>query len=462
MLFKRPKTSNNFWFYYSDVWEIEERDDNDEYIHKEEDFDIEWNNTFEDPVYFWYLMQIFELYNLQYRSILLSDIGEVDQYTKATEKHDEEVWDAYSLWDTLFMKDSYSLVVFRLSVLSNLFFSFDIKKIFIEENASDIAKKFMRSYLENYDKISQITDDDLDYIYSICCDLIKMNEDKLIRMHEQESLNDENTPEKSVIGGSYMNDIFEIYPNPDSGLHWSSDKWEKITAFGEFMRVGLDFDDGNMKILQNGIDDYISETFDGENNIEDGTRQFIALAKKSEIIWNVAFVKFEDAIKANFPCLQYIYWLHKTEGGLIKSWKIKDAFAISLFDSTICRILGIWEWSSRQQENIQKLAYNETKEVLELDWKRLSLWETNEAFVREYFDLLFNAELWVSIDEIIEGLEPNIWQLDSDEILKAKKRLGYDRANLLSKKIAKLTGVSWLFKIENGYIKLTSPIRVEK
>ncbi len=50
------------------------------------------------------------------------------------------------------------------------------------------------------------------------------------------------------------------------------------------MRIDLEYNQGNMKKLQQAINTYISETFDEAYGIEDITRKFIALAKKSEII----------------------------------------------------------------------------------------------------------------------------------------------------------------------------------
>ncbi len=58
MIFKRPKTTNNFKFEdFSVYFDVE-----DDSKRTEEDFDIEWNNVFEDSIYFWCLMQIFEIY----------------------------------------------------------------------------------------------------------------------------------------------------------------------------------------------------------------------------------------------------------------------------------------------------------------------------------------------------------------------------------------------------------------
>ncbi len=62
---------------------------------------------------------------------------------------------------------------------------------------------------------------------------------------------------------------------------------------------------------------------------------------------------------------------------------------------------------------------------------------------------------------MIEILEPRFHELNAERKMRTKKSLIYDRTNLLSRKIATLTDVVGLFKIENGYIKITRKIRVE-
>lgn len=466
MIFKKPKTTNNFKLEdFSVYFDVE-----DESKRTEEDFDIEWNSVFEDPIYFWCLMQIFEISETEpsktdilltktWYNLFLSDIWEAEWYKKVVGKLDEDLWQEYELYDHLFIKDEYSLVMYRIARLSGLFYAFDIHSIHILGYPDKIAKEYAKEWLSRYDNLKQVTDDDIDELYYIYAEIGEIDDARQSRMMTR--IMEPNSAESErPFYGDY--DEFQVFPKMENWNHWNDEKWQKISTFWRFMRLDLEFDKENMKKLQKLIDTYISETFDEAYGIEDITRKFIALAKKSEIIGNAVFIKLEDVIKADFPCLQYIYWLNKTEGCLIRSWKIKDAFMINLFDPTICHILGIWEWSQKQQENVEKLIYNEQKEVLELNGKKLPLWETNEGFVKEYFDLMFDTEWWVSIDELIERLEPNIWELWADKIPKAKKRLSYDRANLLNKKIAKLTGITGLFKIENGYIKLTSPIRVEK
>lgn len=455
MIFKRPKTTNNFSFYFDPIgW-----DDYDDESSKDKDFDIIWNEILENPIYFWLLMRIFEQYNHHNdESLNLGDFWEVEGYVKATENYDKELWNEQSLWDILPYQDPYGLLLYRISYLTRVFFAFDIKRLFINGYPDEIAKDFLKSYFSDWSN-QKISDDDCEYIYHFLWVLWKI--DWYLSGRKAMKLMRPRDFEEERRFSSDTND-FEIYPNPEWEFHWREERWEKTGEFWKYMEVELEFDKRNMKKLYDFIEAYISDTFDEAYGIEDMTRKFIALAKKSEVIGSMVFIKLEDAVKADFPCLQYIYWLQKMEGCLVWSWKIKDAFMVSLYDPTICHILGIWEWSQKQEENIGKLTYNEQKEVLELNGKKLAIWPNNEGFIKEYFDLMFDDDKWVAIDEIVERLEPNIDGLSADEILKAKKRLSYDRANLLNKRIAKLTGISGLFKIENGYIKLTSPVRVEK
>lgn len=63
MIFKRPKTSNNFGFCSSTSKRFFEWEENDEgKQRKDEDYEDVWEELLADPLYFWYLMQIVELF----------------------------------------------------------------------------------------------------------------------------------------------------------------------------------------------------------------------------------------------------------------------------------------------------------------------------------------------------------------------------------------------------------------
>ncbi len=58
MEFKRPKTENNFALEDLSIYlEVE-----DEAVRSEQDCDLNWNAAIGDPVNFWYLMQIFDIF----------------------------------------------------------------------------------------------------------------------------------------------------------------------------------------------------------------------------------------------------------------------------------------------------------------------------------------------------------------------------------------------------------------
>lgn len=455
MIFKRPKTSNNFWFYFDQIVSDEKEDSQS----KEEDFDLVWNEAVENPIYFWLLVVIIEQYvHYTEEPLELWLLWEVEWYNAIIEDFDDQLWNENSLWDFLPYKESYCLLLWRIAYLTRAFFAFDIKKLTINGYPDEISKDFLKSYLSRWD-ISKITDNDCEYIYHFLWELWKIDNylsgRRAIKMMRPRDFEEERR-------FSSDSDEYEIYPSPEWEFHSKDERWEKTGEFWKYMQIEFEYNRWNMKKLYDFIEGYISDTFDETYWIEDITRKFIALAKRSEIIGNTVFIKFADAISADFPCFQYIYWLNKTDWAMITSWKIKDALMINLFDPTICHILGIGTDTPKQQENIGKLSYNEKKEALELSWKKLWLWVNNEGFIKEYFDLMFEFESGVSIDDIVERLEPNIWELWAEAIPKKKKSLSYDRVNLLNKKIAKLTWITGLFKIENWYIKLTSEIRVEK
>lgn len=96
-----------------------------------------------------------------------------------------------------------------------------------------------------------------------------------------------------------------------------------------------------MEKLKGLLDTTVSELFESERKIESTARSFTELAKKCQIIGNMVFIPFQIAVNAEFPCLQYLYWLQKQKGCLVISWKIREVFEVRLFDPAMCHILEI-------------------------------------------------------------------------------------------------------------------------
>ena len=458
MIFKRPKTTNNFWFYYSG---ISAEDESFEQQRTEKDFDATWYSVFDNPLYFWHLMQILELYQNEKDRVVLSlgNILKVDGYIKNVAPLDQEFWNEWSLWDHLFMLDVKSLILYRIANLTQFFFAFDIKQIFMGKYLDNIGNDIIRNFLTCSDNPLSISDDAIDDLYCVLWELGRLDDSlasRAMARHHHSSDIEEERP-------FYWDEQYvSFFPKCLWKPLKSDDLWQKISYFGEYIYVELECDKWNMWKLQKLIDAYISDSFEKSDWIESVTRKFIALAKKSEIIGNTVFMKFGDIVNADFACFQYMYWLDKIDDISVESWNIEDVFVVKIYSDTIAHILGMGPESGKQKENIGNISYNQEREVLELNGRKIALWETNEAFVKEYFDLMFHLDSGVWIDEIVERLEPNIWELWLNIMNKKKKSLSYDRVKLLNGKIAKLTWVTSLFKIENGYIKLTSAIRVEK
>jgi len=458
MIFKRPKTTNNFWFYYSG---ISAEDESCEQQRAEKDFDLDWYGVLQDPIYFWYLLQIFEHYQNEKDDTTLSlgNILKVEGYRTNVIPFDEAVWNEWSLWDYLFMFDAKSLILCRIANLTQLFFAFDITEVFIGRYLDDIGRDIIRNFLTRSENPLSISDDTIDDLYCVLWELGRLDEfltsRAIIKYHHVQELKEERSFDWDK---SYISFFPKYLWKPLKG----NDLWQKLSYFGEYIHVRLEFDTWNMWKLQKLIDAHISDSFEKLDGIESVARKFIALAKKSEIIGNTVFMKFGDIVNADFACFQYMYWLDKIDDISVESWNIEDVFVVKIYSDTIAHILGMGPESEKQKENIGNISYNQEREVLELNWRKIALWETNEGFIKEYFDLMFHIDSGVWIDEIVERLEPNIWELKNDEMRKRKKSLSYDRVKLLNGKIAKLTWVTGLFKIGNGYIKLTSAIRVEK
>lgn len=68
-----------------------------------------------------------------------------------------------------------------------------------------------------------------------------------------------------------------------------------------------------------------------------------------------------------------MYWLDKIDDISVESWNIKDVFVVKIYSDTISHILGMGPESGKQKENIGNISYNQEREVLELNGRKLAL-----------------------------------------------------------------------------------------
>lgn len=456
MLFKRPKTECKFKLYEEYIpviLDVENTKDRDL-----SDYEAVWYEILLDPIYFWYLMMILELYEEDEETIefSLSRIGEIGNYAKTVNSNDNKVIENNDLKDWDIWWGTYDMILFRLIYLSGAFLAFDIKSIELIGTASEIAKDIMKKSLVSGGEKSDI---ELEWIYYILWVLRWIEDKQFDKYYKVRSVHDYKKAKENSLSTLDSYTIFSkiTWDNRDK-----NDFWEIISFLWEYMKVTLEVDKKNMGQLREFIDTSVEDIMDMSLDIHFLLRKFIKIAKESEIIGWTVFIPFSKCIEADFPLLQFIYYLQKNEWGHLISWNIEgDVWAIWIGDPIISRALGI-KGSDDDKIDTSELIYNETKELLYFKKKPLHLGEMNETFVKEFFDLSFDQDAGLSIEELVERLEPNIESFTPEKIKQAKKRLSYDRVDLLNIKITKLTWLPKCFKVINSKIKLLFQISVEK
>lgn len=451
MFFKRPITTNNFSF--SD-WSCIYKD-YEEGKRREEHFASDWTEIMENPIYFWYLMLIFEISKKEMidHKLFLVDIWEINDFQVITLKFNEEIWNNEDLQEILFTKNTYAFIVYHIARLASLFFAFDIKSLSIVGDPHLLSKDLIRWILSKYTNGKTLEDDDCDMLYKNIWELGKM--ERIMIENVRESLQNKYISLEE-------NFIFEVFPSLDCSLNRNFERWEKIKSFWKFMYLELDFDSTNLSNLQELLNTYISAIFDTQNWGEISTIAFTAVLKKSKIVWNTAFIAFKDIVDENFQVFQYLYWLEKQERCTINSWKLQDSYLIvKIYDPILCNICGIKESFEKFESIMENVVFNMSKQQLELKGERLLIWESNESYLAVYFDLFDQKESWVAMDDILDFFEEGITPKDH-KYKKLKNSLFYDKAKALSKKINKVIGIPDLFYINYWYIKLKFPIRIEK
>lgn len=451
MFFKRPITTNNFSF--SDWSWIYK--DYEEGKRREEHFASEWTEIVENPIYFWYLMLIFEISKKEIfeHKLFLVDICKTKDFQDITLKFNEEIWNNEDLQETLFTKNTYAFIVYHFATLSSLFFAFDIKSLSIVGDPHLLSKDLIRWILSKYTNEKVLEDEDCDILYKDIWELGKiertMIENIRVSMQNKQISLEENF-------------IFEVFPSLDCSMNRNFERWDKIRSFWKFMCLELEFDNTNLLKLQELLDTYISAIFDTQNWGEISTIAFTAVLKKSKIVWNTAFIAFKDIVEEKFQVFQYLYWLEKQERCTINSWKLQDSYLIvRIYDPILCNICGIKESFEKVEPIMENVVFIMSRKRLEFKWERLLIWESNEDYLAVYFGLFDEKKSWVAMDEILDYFEEGITPKD-DRYKKLKNSLFYDKARALSKKINELIGVPDLFSINNWYIKLNFPIRIEK
>lgn len=211
-----------------------------------------------------------------------------------------------------------------------------------------------------------------------------------------------------------------------------------------------------MRKLSTLIDQLVNQITEDQTSL---THKFIRIAKKCEKIGNTLYIWFEHLFTPDFPLLQYIYQLEKNDGCSIVSWATEDDWIVTIYDETIADALGMSREKKTDTKIEKSIIYDYKKDALKINEKYISLGDTNDAFIKSFFDLEDNGI--VGIDEMAESLDLMVENMTKDKRAKAEKALVYDRIKPLNNKINKELGLEKFFYIENRKIKATYPDIIE-
>jgi len=459
MYFKKPKTSNDFLFFNKigahflrNQWRFED-DVEEETIRKIHIWSECWEGIIQDPLLFWYLMIIVEIYQDKTWTwsyeLPLNRILKISKYEELMEKPDNDLFEELSAWDyDIYKGCHYSMLLVRIAWLTGAFFAFDIRNISLIDYTGGIAKNILRNFiLASRDKIP--TDDDLDETILALNELswlVKDDDDKFFEVYNAKK----EAPEKPIIGDE---DFYDIYPveNNENRVY---EVWERVAFFGEFSKIRFDFDKENMEKLQfltvNTVSSFLV-------NLNPLTYKFIKMAKKWEKIENTLYIPFETLF-TDFPLIQFLYSLQENDGCDVASWLIEDDWVVTIYDEIIADALGMSH--EKKKEAIKNVIFDYTKEALCIDEQAISLRDTNNMFVKMFFDL---EKSWVvDIDELAESIDPIVIDMNKEERSKAEKTLVYDRVPQINNSLRKELGMEKFFSIQNRKVKLNYPEILEK
>lgn len=459
MIFKKPKTTHNFELFH-EIWEsflhrwMEEEGELEKDTRDESYWSIHWEiNIIDDPILFWYLMIIIEEYKWfppDYE-INLATFTKPENYSSLIEDMDSELHsDTEAGEREIQQMCNYSMALFRLIWLSGVFYAFDIRNISLITYADEIGKRILKTAFLNF-KDKTISDANLEELYLSLGELWWLDEKK--RERKMLGYMGKNIDEERPF--IWDEEFYDIFPLPD-GWKRFDDMWFKVLSLWQYLKIQFEFDGENMKKLSALIEKMVFQITEEQTSL---THKFIKIAKKCEKIENTVYIAFEHLFTPEFPLLQYIYQLEKNDGCSIVSWATEDDWIVTIYDETIADALGMSREKKTDNIIVKSVIYDYKKEALKINEKSISFGDTNDAFIKSFFDL--EDDGIVGIDELTESLDSMVENMTKDKRAKAEKSLVYDRIKPLNSKINKESGLEKFFYIENRKVRATYPEIIE-
>lgn len=467
MLFAKPKTIQNFELSNElgvhaivNKWGIEEDENNNE---NEDDIDNSnrrqkiWSNSWvgiiQDPLFFWYLMVIFE--NFKNESLKqemdLIKFNQLGKYSEVIEKYDTAFYnDSESSEQEIYKGCPQSMTLLRILCMSSAFYAFDIRNISLNDSVNEILQKILQETIVQFRQWMP-SSDDLENLSFEIEELCSLKDDRNWKGWHK---GDQAQSDGIVL--LWDDNFCNFYPSEEE-KNPIYNIWDSISMFGKHTKIRLEFDKENMQKLEWLIINTVSEFVIHHTAL---THKFIGVAKKCEKIGNTLYIPFEKIATRDFPLLQYLYNLQLNDGCELDSWLVDDDWIVTIFDETIADALGMVRADKQDEKQYKTILFDYEKEVLFIDSKKKSLGETNDAFIRFFFKLEKDGE--IAIDELSEAIDTAIVDMDRAKRRRAEKSMIYDRVPQINRTLNKLTGVEKFFSIENRKVILTNPDILEQ
>jgi hypothetical protein len=444
MIFKRPKTLNDF-FLYEKEWflksaqygntDIENK--TDAYLNRNKEiWKDTWEEFFNNSLNFWTFIVISERFagkNKKAIEFKLSDFGNPMENPRLFEYFDKRIYDEISWHDYNFENGaSFQFTVFRIAELSWLFLAFDIKSIsysyYIDEIKTDIFNRAIRKarksddYWTEYDKdllLYQLHYLDLDYA-----------------THE--------------IYGKW--EWYNIIPDSDD-LNY--DFQAIIGLLWDFLDIEIELDDTNMAMLHKYV--YDKASFDCSFNYDLYIAKLIHLVPECEVIGNLLRIPAEIILEADFLLIRFLWVLSLDDSVYVFDWKIGKYLDVSV--STILPLLkAMWIDldEQKQAKSTKTLKYDDTSSSLFYEWKKIVFTELNNKFITEFFDLLTNRSNQIEFDTLAERMDDKFESLPFEK-QRILIRSIYDRVKACNQTIKDKSGINAFFSIKQRKVLLSEP-----
>lgn len=444
MIFKRPKTLNDFFLYEKEgilrccqFTESDRENKTENYLDRNEElWKDDWEAFMNDSLNFWTYVIISERYawrNKKSIEFKLSDFGNPIEHPRLFEYFDKGLYDEISGHDYNFANEaSFQYTVLRLAILSGLFLSFDIKSIsysyYIEEIKTDIFNRVIKKARKSEEYWNE-TDKDI----------------VLSQLHYLDF--DYSTAE--IYWKWEWYNVIPDSDDPDYDFH------SILYLLWDFLDVELEFDEKNMDLLHKYI--YERTSFYCSFNYDLYVAKLIQIVPECEVIGNLLRIPSSIILETDFLLIRFLWFLSLDDAVYVFDWKIDKYLDVSV--STVKPLLkAMWIDLDEQKSSkqIKNFRFDENTDSLLYDGKKIIFTELNSRFVKEFFDLLTSSSKQIEFDVIAERMDNRFEDLSSEK-QRVLIRSVYDRVKACNQTIKDISWLNDFFVIKQRKVSLLQP-----